>query len=256
MKGIVLAGGAGTRLHPVTKSVNKHLLPVYNKPMIYYPISTLKRAGITDVMIITTPDDMDAFYKLLGTGEEFGMNFFYETQDTPKGIADAFNIADEWIGDEAVTLILGDNIFYSSFLDNEFSEIIMETEVGGVANIFAYKVADPERYGVIRYDDAHRPLDIIEKPTQYVSDWAVVGLYCYPKGVARVVEPLTPSPRGELEITDLNNLYFDAGLMMVNYMRSETTWLDTGTHDSLIEASMFVKTIQDRTNIKIGDINV
>ena len=255
MKGIVLAGGSGTRLHPATKVINKHLLPVYDKPMIYYPISTLKNAGITEILVITDMISNPWFERLLGDGSEFGLDITYEIQLKPSGIAEALIIGEEFIGGDAVTLILGDNIFYSQYIDKELRECLKDSAMGDVACIFGYHVSDPSRYGVIVEDqDTGKPLRIIEKPTEWMGDHAVVGLYCYPNNVIQKAKNLKPSKRGELEITDINNLYFDDGRMMVNYLPKDTTWLDTGTHDSLIEASMFVKTIKDRNNVSIGEL--
>jgi len=255
MKGIVLAGGSGTRLHPVTKAVNKHLLPVYDKPMIYYPLSTLKSAGITDIMIITTPEDKETFIDLLDNGDEFGLKLTYGIQDRPNGIAEAFSIASEWLEGEPVTLILGDNIFYGEEITEVINSCVAQTQLYGQAHIFTYQVSDPERYGVIKYNDDCVLESIVEKPTDYVSDRAVIGVYCYPNDIVDVASQIKQSPRGELEITDVNNIYLSEGRMSVAHLGAGNAWLDTGTHDSLIEASMFVKTMQDRTNIKVGYIN-
>lgn len=259
MKGIVLAGGSGTRLYPVTKGVNKHLLPVYDKPMIHYPISVLKNAGITDILVITTDElrDIKAFNDLLGDGSDFNLKIRYAVQSEPNGIAEAFIIANDcgFLGNhEPCTLILGDNVFHSYDLKEYMSNDVFDAVIGDTATIYTYDVSDPERYGVIQYDDNDKPIGIVEKPKEFVSSSAVVGLYIYPRGVVSKARSLTPSARDELEITDLNNLYFKDDKMRVQTLGFNSLWLDTGTHDSLIDASILVRTIQTRSNTVIGDI--
>ena len=252
MKGIVLAGGSGTRLYPLTLTVSKQLLPIYDKPMIYYPLSTLFLAGIRDILIISTPQDLPHFRKLLGDGSTFGVKLSYAEQPKPEGIAQAFLIAEEFIGDESVSLILGDNIFYGY----DFSKILKSNKSGGNdgATIFGYKVSDPERFGVVSFDKGGKAKTIDEKPKNPKSNYAVVGLYFYDNNVVKYTKELKPSPRGELEITDLNKAYMKRGKLKVSTLDSGFAWLDTGTHNSLLEASQFVSTIEKRQGIKIGCI--
>ena len=247
-KGIVLAGGSGTRLHPLTLAVSKQLMPVYDKPMIYYPISILMSAGIKEILIITTPEDSDSFKKLLGDGSQFGCEFSYAIQEVPNGLAQAFVIGEKFIGDDSVALILGDNIFYGTGLD----ALLMENtnSVGGV--VFAYHVSDPERYGVVEFDENQKAVSIEEKPENPKSNYAVPGLYFYDNSVIEIAKSLKPSPRGEYEITDINSIYLEKGLLKVGVLDRGTAWLDTGTHNSLMQASQYVQVIEERQGLKIG----
>jgi glucose-1-phosphate thymidylyltransferase len=249
MKGIVLAGGSGTRLHPITRAVSKQLLPVYDKPMIYYPLSVLMLAGIRDVLIITTPHDRDQFVRLLGDGSSLGMNFSYAVQPEPNGLAEAFIIGREHVGNDTAGLVLGDNIFYGHQLGRSLSEAAALTSG---CRLFGYRVRDPERYGVAEADEAGRLLSIEEKPTTPKSDLAVTGLYFYDNDVCDIAADLKPSARGELEITDLNNVYVERGTAELVDLGRGTAWLDTGTHDSLLEAGQFVQVLEHRQTVRIA----
>ena len=248
-KGIILAGGAGTRLNPATLVVSKQLLPVFDKPMVYYPLSTLMLAGIRDILIISTPHDISRYQQLLGTGEQWGINLEYAIQPSPGGLAQAFLIAESFIGDDQAALILGDNIFYGHDLHQLFQKAMQQQEG---ASIFVYHVHDPERYGVAEFDETGAVISLEEKPTHPKSNYAVTGLYFYDQQAVSLAKQLKPSPRGELEITDLNRLYLEQGKLNVNVMGRGHTWLDTGTHESLLEASLFVSTIQKRQGLKVA----
>ena len=248
-KGIILAGGSGTRLYPLTQSISKQLLPVYDKPMIYYPLSTLMLAGIQDILIISTPDDTPRFESLLGDGSQWGLNISYKVQPSPDGLAQAFVLGDTFVGNDLSALVLGDNIFYG----HDFKELLSNAMVrSDGATVFAYHVHDPERYGVAEFDHTNKVLSLEEKPKNPKSNYAVAGLYFYDKDVVTMVKSLKPSPRGELEITDLNRLYLEKEKLNVEIMGRGYAWLDTGTHDSLLEASQFIATLENRQGLKVA----
>ncbi|MBZ5957460.1 glucose-1-phosphate thymidylyltransferase RfbA [Leuconostoc gelidum subsp. gasicomitatum] len=251
MKGIILAGGSGTRLYPITKATSKQLVPIYDKPMIYYPVSVLMLAGIKDILLISTPEYVGQFEELLGDGHELGLNIVYAVQEQPRGLADAFIVGADFIGDDSVALVLGDNVFYGAGLSEKLQKAALKTTG---ATVFGYQVKDPERFGVVEFDNYGKALSIIEKPEQPQSNYAVTGLYFYDNDVVEIATNVKPSARGEIEISDINQAYLDRGDLDVQVMGRGYAWLDTGTHDSLLEASSFIATIQKQQNLKVASL--
>ncbi|MBZ5961167.1 glucose-1-phosphate thymidylyltransferase RfbA [Leuconostoc gelidum subsp. aenigmaticum] len=251
MKGIILAGGSGTRLYPITKATSKQLVPIYDKPMIYYPVSVLMLAGIKDILLISTPEYVGQFEELLGDGHELGLNIVYAVQEQPRGLADAFIVGADFIGDDSVALVLGDNVFYGAGLSEKLQKAALKTTG---ATVFGYQVKDPERFGVVEFDNDGKALSIVEKPEQPQSNYAVTGLYFYDNDVVEIAANVKPSARGEIEISDINQAYLDRGDLDVQVMGRGYAWLDTGTHDSLLEASSFIATIQKQQNLKVASL--
>ncbi|MFT8991493.1 MAG: glucose-1-phosphate thymidylyltransferase RfbA [Leuconostoc mesenteroides] len=251
MKGIILAGGSGTRLYPITKATSKQLVPIYDKPMVYYPLSVLMLAGIKEILLISTPEYVGQFEELFGDGHEIGLNIEYAIQEEPRGLADAFIVGADFIGDDAVALVLGDNIFYGAGLSEKLQEAALKTSG---ATVFGYQVKDPERFGVVEFDKDGKALSIVEKPEQPKSNYAVTGLYFYDNDVVEIAANVKPSERGEIEISDINQAYLERGDLDVQVMGRGYAWLDTGTHDSLLEASSFIATIQKQQNLKVASL--
>ncbi len=252
MKGIVLAGGSGTRLYPITKGVSKQMLPIYDKPMVYYPISVLMNAGIKDILVISTPTDLPSFERLLGDGSDYGVRFEYAVQPSPDGLAQAFLIGDEFVGDDCACLVLGDNIFHGAGFPEMLGKAVTTAEEEGKATVFGYWVSDPERYGVAEFDEAGNCLSIEEKPKEPKSNYAVTGLYFYPNEVVKVAKNIKPSARGELEITTVNQVFLSRGLLKVQKLERGFAWLDTGTHESLTEATNYIEVIEKRQGLKVA----